>query len=592
MDSKFKDHLSSYFGSGWLFFLPYLVLYLAFWAFNGPVHLLLKVFYILHILHIVGLGCFIYSKCRFINLKDLFFWAAIFSLFFNVGAYLEFPSDPWAHLFRIFQWENINQIHQANSNYKFAYFFGFSILGQLDPTNHKFGLDGYHTFWAILTTIQFYKLALNTIKGKAWAKLATTCVLVMLGNSSFSFFSYYGISSTMLSMIAFLAGLNTLVLWQNRKPNYNVFLILLALTLGIFNHPQSLLLFLTCGTGVLFHFIIAKHGWLSFFKIVGIGSIITSILFYLIIQLPICDDFRKLLNPYILSSEWFYFWGGFKLFSLNPEINNASGRCMQILGWYGILNCLASFYLIKKNHIIGWISLTPILFLLYPPFANILAYILIKYNVLIVFQRILLGIPISFSIILILKNLTEFKFPKVNKTLIIPFIFIFHLFFSINPNRQYFGRFFNIFERPNSDSGFDKIFETSSLIKQRQIHFKKIKILSDTATQTLINSQLGLIETNRLNAESLSSKIADSGGILKIHSDSNVTHILALSEQPFLNPMGSVLGKSSGHWGNQHLANCLKYEPNLHSELDTLTKLGWIKKSVEPWYYLYERQSL
>ena len=589
MDYKFKDLLSNYFGSGWLFFLPYLILYLAFWAFNAPVQVLLKVFYILHILHIVGLCYFIYLKTKFINLKDLFFWAVLFSLFFNVGAYLEFPSDPWTHLFRIFQWENINQIHDANSNYKFAYFFGFSMLGKLDPINHKFGLDGYHTFWAILTTIHFYKLALNTIKCKAWAKLATTCVLLMLGNSSFSFFSYYGISSTMLSMIAFLAALNTLVLWQNKKPNYNLFLILLALTLGIFNHPQSLLLFLTCGTGVLFHFIIAKHDWLSFFKIFGIGSIITSILFYLIIQLPICDDFRKLLNPYKLSNEWFYFWGGFKLFSLNPEINNSSGRCMQILGWYGILNCLSSIYLIKKNHILGWISLSPILFLLYPPFAQTLAFILLEYNVLIVFQRILLGIPVSFSIILILKNVTEFKFPKVSKTLIIPFIFIFHLLFSINPNPQYFGRFFNIFERPNSDSGFDKVFETSSLIKLRLLHFPKIEILSDTATQTLINAQLGLTEANRLNAESLSSKISDLGGVLKIHSDSNVTHILALSEQPYLNPVGSVLGKSSGHWDSQHLAKCLKYNSNLQPELDALTQTGWTKKFIEPWYYLYER---
>jgi hypothetical protein len=299
-----------------------------------------------------------------------------------------------------------------------------------------------------------------------------------------------------------------------------------------------------------------------------------------------------LLNPYILSSEWFYHWGGFQLFSLNPEINNASGRCMQILGWYGILNCLASLYLIHKNHILGWISLSPILFLLYPPFAQTLAFILLEYNVLIVFQRILLGIPLSFSIILILKNLTEFQFLKVNKTLIIPYIFIFHLFFSLNPNPQYFGRFFNIFERPNSDCGFEKVFETSSWLKQNIINSHEIKILSDTATQTLINAQLGLLDNGRLNAQSLSSKISDSGGIHKIHTDSKVTHILVLSEQPFLDPMGSVLGKSSGHWGSQHLANCLKYEPNLHSELDTLTKLGWIKKSVEPWYYLYERQSL
>ena len=592
MDSKFKDLLNNYFGSGWLFFLPYLILYLAFWSFNFPVKTLLRVFFILHTLHIFGLCYFIYLNCRFINFKDLLFWVALFSLFFNAGAYLEFPSDPWTHLFRIFQWENINQIHEADSNHKFAYFFGFSMLGHLDPINHKLGINGYHTFWAILTTIQFYKLAFITIKSKIWAKLATTCILLMLGNSSFSFFSYYGISSTMLAMIAFLAAINTLILFRNRKQKCGIFLILFALILGASNHPQSLLLFLTCGTGILFHDIVTKHGWISFLKIIVIGSILSSVIFHLIIQMPICDDFRKLLNPYKLSSEWFYFWGGLKLFSFNPEINNSSGRCMQILGWYGILNCLASVYLIKKNHIIGWISLTPILFLLYPPFANTLAYILIKYNVLIVFQRILLGIPLSFSIILILKNITEFKFPKVSTTFIIPCIFIFHLFFSINPNPQYFGRFFNIFERPNSNSSFEKVFETTNWIKHKKNYFPKFIILSDTATQTLMNAQLGLFDDNRLKAQSLSSKIADLGGTLKIHTDSNVTHIFALSEQPFLNPMGSVLGESSGHWESKHLSNCFKYETNLQSELDTLTKLGWIKKRVKPWYYLYERQTL
>lgn len=589
MNYKFKDFFISYFGSGWLFFLPYLILYLAFWATNSPVLILLKVFYILHALNVVGLGCFIYLKYGVINLKDFFFWGALCSLFFNVGVYLEFPSDPWTHLFRIFQWEHVNQIQEANSNYKFAYFFGFSLLNHVDPINHKIALDAYHTFWALLTTIQFYKLASTTFSSKPWAKLATTCVIIMLGNSSFSFFSYYGISSTMLGMIAFLAALNSLILWQNWKPYHVLFLISSALVLGIFNHVQSFLLFLTCGTGVLFHFTIARQGWSKFLKITCIGLLTIAVSYHIISQLAICDDFRNLLAPYHLSNEWFYFWGGLKLFSLNPEINNASGRFMQILGWYGIFNCFASIYLIKKNHIVGWISLTPILFLLYPPFANTLAYILIKYNVLIVFQRILLGIPLSFSIILIFKSINELKFPKVSKSFIIPFIFIFHLLISINPHPQYFGRFLNIFERPNSDSGFEKVFETTSLIRQKLDHFPKFKILSDTASQTLINAQLGLVDDGRLNAKSLSSKISDLGGVLKVHSDSNVTHILALSEQPHLNPMGSILGKSSAHWESQHLANCLKYDTNLQSQLGTLTKLGWTKKFVKPWYNLFER---
>ena len=589
MNHKFKKFLISYFGSGWIFFLPYLILYLAFWITNSPTSILLKIFYIFHILNAVGLGSFIRLKYKFFKFRDVFFWGALFSLFFNVGVYLEFPSDPWSHLFRIFQWEHINQIQDANNSYKFAYFFGFSLLNYLDPINHKIGLSAYHTFWALLISIQFYRLANNTFGSKPWAKLATACIILMLGNSSFSFFSYYGISSTMLGMISFLAALNALVSWQNQKINYVLVLIACALFLGIFNHPQSLLLFLTCGTGVLFHFMIERQGWVRFLKTTGFSLLLATCLFYFVFHLPIFEHHKKILLPFYLSNEWFYFWGGFKLFSLNPEMNNASGRFMQILGWYGIFNCCASIYLIRKNHIIGWVSLTPILFLLFPPFANTLAYILLKYNVIIVFQRILLGIPITFSIILILKNVFELKFPKASKAFICPLIFIFHLFFSINPNSQYFGRFLNIFERPNSDYGFDKVFETSNWIKNNTIHFPKIKILSDTATQTLVNAQLGLLDDNRLNAQNLSSKIVDVGGTIKIHSDTNITHVLALSKQPYLTPTGSILGKSSGHWDSQHLSNCLKYDPELQARLDTLIKLGWTKKFIAPWYYAYER---
>jgi hypothetical protein len=104
-----------------------------------------------------------------------------------------------------------------------------------------------------------------------------------------------------------------------------------------------------------------------------------------------------------------------------------------------------------------------------------------------------------------------------------------------------------------------------------------------------VNAQLGLLDDNRLNAQNLSSKIVDIGGTIKIHSDTNITHVLALSKQPYLTPTGSILGKSSGHWDSQHLSNCLKYDPELQARLDTLIKLGWTKKFIAPWYYSYER---
>ena len=589
MNFKFTNAvLTNYFSSGWLFFLPYLIFYNIFWITNLPVPTLLDLFFILHLLNFTGFVYFAFLKYSLIKFNDLIFWAAIISLFYNTGAYLEFPSDPMSHLFRIFQWEHVDNFINADAfaKVKFSYFFGYSILKYFDPIRYKLGLDLYHTFWGLLLSLQFYKLALSTLKNEAWAKLAVCCIIFMLGNSSFNFFCYYGISSTMLAMIAFLAALNLLIL-NNQKNTNGIILIVLALILGISNHLQSFLLFISCGLGVFFHLQISTKGWSKFFKTTGLTFLLFGLIFQLISLFPFYDEYRRVILPYILSNEWFYPWGGFKIFSLNPEINNASGRFMQILGWYGILNCIISLYLIKKNHLIGWISLTPILILLYPPFAQFLAYILIKFKTIIVFQRIFLAIPISFSIIFVLKMILKSKLSPNKYLLLLPIIFLTHLLASINPYANQFGRGFNFLEKSQNDVFFERISKTTDIIKKT--HKSRPNILSDTATQTIINAQLGLYDDDRLISQSLTAKIRNLGGIERIHSNSNFTHILMLSEQPKLSPRGSILGHASGHWDNQHLSNSVIYDPSLEKKLDELIINGWKKEKISPWYIVYIR---
>ena len=142
-----------------------------------------------------------------------------------------------------------------------------------------------------------------------------------------------------------------------------------------------------------------------------------------------------------------------------------------------------------------------------------------------------------------------------------PIIFLTHLLVSINPYPNHFGRGFNILEKSHDDIFFERISETAEIIKNTIK--TKPSILSDTATQTIINAQLGLCADSRLISESLSAKIRGLGGIEQIHSILNFTHILTLSKQPNLSPRGSILGHASGHWDNQHLSNCLIFDPYL-----------------------------
>ena len=203
--------LKKYFCSGWAFFFPYLLFYLIFWFFEWSVPSLQQLFAGIHFLHASGLFWVILKSYKKFNLKNCFFWLSLTSLFLLSGAYLEYPSDPWTHFWRIFQWKNIDLISDANSNYRFAYFFGYSLFGSIPPKHQILAINFYYCFWALFLAVQFYRLAIRIGFSEPWAKVAVLGTIIFMGNSSFSFYRYYGISSTMLSTIAYLGAFNAIL---------------------------------------------------------------------------------------------------------------------------------------------------------------------------------------------------------------------------------------------------------------------------------------------------------------------------------------------------------------------------------------------
>ena len=127
MDIHGYQVLKKYFCSGWAFFLPYLAAYLTFWALGLQILLLTKIFYLFHGLHTLGLIYLGFSRLSFIKYRDCLFWMMLSIFLYTIGANLEFPSDPWTHFRRIFEWQNIQLIEESTCKHKFAYFLGHSF---------------------------------------------------------------------------------------------------------------------------------------------------------------------------------------------------------------------------------------------------------------------------------------------------------------------------------------------------------------------------------------------------------------------------------------------------------------------------------
>ncbi|MBD0300883.1 MAG: hypothetical protein ICV85_01530, partial [Tolypothrix sp. T3-bin4] len=157
---------------GWFFFVPYLFFYFSFKIFHLKVTYLQPIFIALHISNILIFIASIYSFYKKDNsFNKLLFWAFIILLFLLPGAYLEFPSDAWAHFARIFVWQTSTFIDDNPTNYKFAYFWGWTFMAEVEPLGRRTALNLYSTFWQFLLAYQFYLFALRVGFSDSWAKV-------------------------------------------------------------------------------------------------------------------------------------------------------------------------------------------------------------------------------------------------------------------------------------------------------------------------------------------------------------------------------------------------------------------------------------
>jgi hypothetical protein len=97
---------------------------------------------------------------------------------------------------------------------------------------------------------------------------------------------------------------------------------------------------------------------------------------------------------------WLTAWYGFNVFSFRTD---AGDRTRQIIGFFGLINLVAACVLLRRNHVIGWLTITPLFALCLPfvaiPFAGVLAKHAIGWGQIIAFQRMLFAIPAGLAIV-------------------------------------------------------------------------------------------------------------------------------------------------------------------------------------------------
>jgi hypothetical protein len=417
--------LRRYFYSGWAFFMPYLFFYLLYYWRKWPVnplppdnpgpgsHLppLLHVYWALHVINVI-LGLLAlrtwhqHSRLSALSSQPSVFqpfsfsaflpWALLALLFYIPGVYLEFPSDPWEHLRRINDCANF----QTFSLYKFtSYFLAYSLLGKIPADRQLLWLDFYYTGICLLLCWQYYRLARAVGLGARASLVFVILQAFLFGNNVFSFYRYYGLSSSIYAQLGAVALTRLGVEFAQQLPARparwleTLSCAALLMPLTAFNHVQGL------GIAVLGVSAVAIWRVLKW-KPSAIWWLAATAVMVSVATLHWWPHHRSLDRIY-QPSGWFTAWDGFNV--LSPR-SPAGDRALQIIGFLGVINLVAGLFLLSRNHVVGWLTVTPVLALALPFAAIPFAGALFKnggMGGIITFHRMLFAVPPGLALICI-----------------------------------------------------------------------------------------------------------------------------------------------------------------------------------------------
>ena len=378
----------------------------------------------------------------------VFPWLLLALIFYIPGVYLEWPSDPWEHLRRINEWRVLDTVGAHSSWVKSAYFIPYSLLSWCIGLRQLFWLDFYYTGICLLLCWQYYRFSRACGLGERASMVFVIIQALLFGNNIFSFYRYYGISSSIYAQLGAVALTrivlefaaqgtklekirrpvrekdaerpkdtsapphleSLLILSSSTSPLLPIFpsskprpsfwhlpslALLLSSSLALFiltafNHPQGLGI---AGLGIAAVIVWRLIEWKrsALWWLIG-GTLIVNALFLWFYPRPaIIETYR--------AQGWLNAWYGFNILDLSSP---AGDRMLQIVSAFGLVNLTAGLFLFRRNQVVGWLVVTPPLLLIAPsiavPFVQAIARRGDVSDIL-TFQRLLFAIPTGLAFV-------------------------------------------------------------------------------------------------------------------------------------------------------------------------------------------------
>jgi len=550
---------------------------------------LLYCFLPLHLIFVGVVTRHIKNELTTVTDKRFFiFWFLLLLLFILPGAYLEYPSDSWEHFRRIFKWDAIDSFEQAPLDIanKFSYFWNWSWCFWVPLEFRRIALNLISSFWQFLLAIQIFKLARALKLPPDWSCLQALGFFLLIGTSTFSF-RYYALSSTIVAYIFYLQAL--IILLQLTKEKLKTAIVPLAALSALiwFNHQQELL-FLSISALALCALKVIRIFWPT-----NKHFVTATISVIAISGLAFGKYFQQKLPELTahISTEALTSFGNFAVWKYDL------GYYIDVIGVHGLIAYLVVVVVLAKRiPQITALTIAPLVTLLFPPTALLLAYL---FNDSYLTSRLFLAFPLSISLIFGLKALTEklaSHVPSLQKGIVqVALAGLVVIIFSFPKDRPWRGRLqFQIYNT-SPEQELVALDQTALWFAQNRslTKLRQCLLLTDQITKMALWAQLGL--SDDYNYWTRSHKFAEVNQLPQSFEElisqtklQPVCGILIANNPVERNFKPSSFGNSSGHWKPHWQSFDFYLTDNFVNATKNLTTEGWTTIDVPPFYTLYE----
>jgi len=346
--------------------------------------------------------------------------------------------------------------------------------------------------------------------------------------------------------------------WQTSEPDHavagiwslaSVFWFLASgsglLLLTAFNHPQGLGIAAFGITAVVVWRLIEWKRSALWWMIAG--TLFVNTLFLWLYPRPaIIETYR--------GQGWLNAWYGFNILDLSSP---AGDRMLQIVSVFGLVNLAASFYLLRLNHAIAWLTFVPLLSLSLPLVAIPFAWQLNRQSEIVAFHRMLFAYPFGLALSCMCKHILFHGKSSGERTTSIPcwhLSYLLPLALSLlvctSPSTPLYNRGWQLLERTPNDLQFKHICKLAGEPATTKI-FQTPTITTHPIGQVLLASGISTITYANRWPGGPFSYFARSV-VLTISREHSKVLLCPLSTT--LNSAGSIAGLLAAHWPPQQVA--------------------------------------